>query len=643
MRSFLTTLLGVCLFLMLQPVGPTCTTTPCAAMGQLQFEIRDREACVSASAQVVSPNMFVSNMTHLCKQPFGVTLRITKMLAVQIDTAFKDGTGLAFFTNTGNPWTTPYDVAAKGSRIGELRVTFPANAPPGKRLFKVTVNAMSTSFPFETYSATRTCAITLVTCKFKVHVATDGFGEPIRKLQAGSSTRYSFDLTNETAQPLPLTWRATSTQRASAFVGYSADTGASTGASGTPGGGTTAWLQRCEARNGADAVTSVEVAYGSPAQPASAPPAGSRVRVAVWEDPNDDGHPADAVLLADVQTVVSSPAQDVFESIPMPPGTAVSGVFFVGAYMSHAAGVEPAARDASRISDGEAWLTGSSGPAAFDPQNLAGNNVPLVELDQAMQPAVWLLRANSTQHNDHFPIALGGNPIPNGNPASTIPPVLSGMVQIPPGPGTTLTVDIDTRSYKGCHEGSTGELEFVVSDPASGEETVTTAYYFVGGPGWSGLPDGTSLTHVTTYCTAKRNSLGCTPSMGWLGEPNLSNAVGFCIQASEVRNNKAGLLLYSVNGKAATPFQGGTLCLKTPVKRTPGTSSGGTPPPSNDCSGLYSLDMNAFAAGLLGGNPSPALLALGQAVQCQWWGRDQGFPPPDNTTLSDGLEYVVAP
>ena len=145
------------------------------------------------------------------------------------------------------------------------------------------------------------------------------------------------------------------------------------------------------------------------------------------------------------------------------------------------------------------------------------------------------------------------------------------------------------------------------------------------------------------YCTAKLNSLGCRPAIASSGCSSASTASGFAVAAAQLLNNKNGLLFHGVNGRASIPFQGGTLCVGAPVRRTPGLSSGGTPAPTNDCSGYYSIDMNAFASGSLGGNPQPALLVAGTVVDCQWWGRDPGFGAPDNTQLSDGLEYTVAP
>jgi len=145
---------------------------------------------------------------------------------------------------------------------------------------------------------------------------------------------------------------------------------------------------------------------------------------------------------------------------------------------------------------------------------------------------------------------------------------------------------------------------------------------------------------ITIYCTAKTNSLGCTPAIGFSGTSSATASSGFLIGATNVLNNKNGLLFYGSNGRAALPFQGGTLCVKTPLRRTPAVNSGGNPPP-NDCSGAFSIDMNAFAAGGLGGNPAPELSVPGTLIDVQWWGRDPGFVAPNNTTLSDGLEYAV--
>lgn len=148
-----------------------------------------------------------------------------------------------------------------------------------------------------------------------------------------------------------------------------------------------------------------------------------------------------------------------------------------------------------------------------------------------------------------------------------------------------------------------------------------------------------NLAAVETYCTAKANSLNCIPGLEVEGWPN--SAVSWTIRAVRVRpGGIPGTLLYTVGGsRAAVPFQCGLLCIgPTGIRRAVPTLSSGT---GQFCEGSYSIDMNGFAAGALGGNPSPALLVPGTTVHCQWWGRDSGFAPPCNTTLSNAVEYVI--
>ena len=150
---------------------------------------------------------------------------------------------------------------------------------------------------------------------------------------------------------------------------------------------------------------------------------------------------------------------------------------------------------------------------------------------------------------------------------------------------------------------------------------------------------------TSNYCVGKINSQGCTPAVSATGFAHATAGSGpFIVQSVNERFNKPHLLLYS-QGQQAIAFFGGTLCVGggtgiNAVRRTQTMTVGGvlsTP----DCSGSYTIDMNAFAHGALGGSPQAYLLIQGTVVNCQIWGRDPGFPAGTNASLSDGLTYTV--
>ena len=165
---------------------------------------------------------------------------------------------------------------------------------------------------------------------------------------------------------------------------------------------------------------------------------------------------------------------------------------------------------------------------------------------------------------------------------------------------------------------------------------------FIDHPEWAECLFAGACPAPSTYCTPKTNSLGCVPYIAVSGMPSASSGSGFVVKTTRVVNNKPGLLIYTNGGRASVPFSGGLRCINTPIRRSMPLTSGGNPPP-NDCSGVFSIDVNAFATGSLGGTPASFLLVSGTVVDCQFWGRDNGFPAPNNATLSDALEYVVGP
>jgi len=134
-----------------------------------------------------------------------------------------------------------------------------------------------------------------------------------------------------------------------------------------------------------------------------------------------------------------------------------------------------------------------------------------------------------------------------------------------------------------------------------------------------------------SYCTAKVNSLGCTPSMYATGSTSLAvNTLR--LRATNVLNNKSGLLFWSL-APSATPFQGGYMCCKPPVKRTPVQTSGGNPPPE-DCSGTFVFHWNKIYVNSKG-------LSVGDWYYSQYWMRDPSSP--STTNLTDAVRFLLTP
>jgi hypothetical protein len=142
-----------------------------------------------------------------------------------------------------------------------------------------------------------------------------------------------------------------------------------------------------------------------------------------------------------------------------------------------------------------------------------------------------------------------------------------------------------------------------------------------------------------TYCTAKTNSCGGAPAIGSTGIPSAAAQSGFVVTGSGARMAKTGLVIYSPNGRNNAPFQGGTLCIAAQgLRRSPvATSTGGSP---GMCDATLSMDWNAFASGVGGGNPAAFLKNVGQQVNLQWWARDT---MANGSYLSNGLEYTLCP
>lgn len=143
-------------------------------------------------------------------------------------------------------------------------------------------------------------------------------------------------------------------------------------------------------------------------------------------------------------------------------------------------------------------------------------------------------------------------------------------------------------------------------------------------------------THPVVYCTAKPNSLGCTPSIGSSGAASALSTSPFLVTGANFVNNKNGVLLYS-SIQAATPFQGGTLCIAPTATHSPVLNSGGSSS-GMDCSGAFAWDFNQrIQSGV-----DPTLIPKA-VVYAQFFARDPADPTGFGTSLSNALRFDICP
>ena len=185
---------------------------------------------------------------------------------------------------------------------------------------------------------------------------------------------------------------------------YVIDDGTAEDSVGLTSGGTFVACNEFTVSGGNNVITSISIAFGTPLFP-DPTLNGLPFTAALWSDPNGDGSPTDAVVLAMANGVISGAGTDTFVTVPIPPTMVTTANFFVGFLITHTAGQFPAGFDESNPIPNRSWvaLTSSindlSGAQTIESAGLLGN---------------WMIRADGNTGGGGSP-----TPTPTGSPSCT--------------------------------------------------------------------------------------------------------------------------------------------------------------------------------------------------------------------------------
>ncbi len=139
-------------------------------------------------------------------------------------------------------------------------------------------------------------------------------------------------------------------------------------------------------------VSAVSMSWGSVAISGFSIPNGTGVQIRIFEDPDDDGIPDDAVLLQTQGLLTQDVDTNIFHETEFIPPVVVRGVYFVGASVVAAAGQYPMGLDLTTPSGNRAWFVGQNG-GVINYGNLAANT-DFAEMSTIGADGVHMMRAD---------------------------------------------------------------------------------------------------------------------------------------------------------------------------------------------------------------------------------------------------------
>ena len=176
---------------------------------------------------------------------------------------------------------------------------------------------------------------------------------------------------------------------------YSVDDGVGSGNSGFAQTSDMLWGNYFFAQPGANVITTISAAFGSVN--------GRPIEIHLFDDPDDDGNPANAIPITSATGVAQRPSVNFIADYAITP-TQVQGGFFVAIRMRTNAGEFPARRD-DTTPRGQSWIAAAPLATGLDLANL-GSSPVYFNLNQNVPPSNWMVRATGIPAPGTFALAL---------------------------------------------------------------------------------------------------------------------------------------------------------------------------------------------------------------------------------------------